>query len=74
MLLCLAVDVTSFRKCHAEACKQLEALCDTWEEKMIEIKLPMSNEEEGKSKSNFQDIKATGRYFRLFLLNLFFQC
>ena len=51
VISCSAVDVTSFRKCHMEACKQLDALC-THLEKVTEIELPASSKEEGKYKSN----------------------
>ena len=44
-----AVDVTNFRRCHAEACEQLDALCATWEKKMTDIELPASSEEEGET-------------------------
>ena len=40
------MDVTSFRKCHIEACEQLDALCITWE-KMVEMDLPASSKDEG---------------------------
>ena len=39
----VAMDVTSFRKCHIEA---RDALCTTWE-KMVEIDFPASSKEEG---------------------------
>jgi len=42
-----AVDMTSFRQCHSEACLRLGNLCDTWEKKLIELYLPDISKEEG---------------------------